>query len=168
MVVKFEVDVDKEFKRALESAAKAVGDLTIPLTLITQSWFKSNRAIFDLKGPGKYEDLNKDYKPRKRAAVGFVYPILKRTGALERSITDPKDSDAISEIINGKTAILGSKIPYGPYHQLGTKKMPARPFVLIGAEQTAPPELNKRRDAWVALIEKFVLDKSSQFGKGTP
>lgn len=167
MVVKFEVDPDKQLQKALQKAAEEVKDLTIPLGLITQSWFKSNRAIFAVSGPGKYTDLSEVYKVRKKKEVGFIYPILRKSGALEQSITKPGDSNSIAVLINKTTLILGSKIPYGPNHQFG-KTVPQRPWVLVGAEQTAPPELNRRRLAWIEIISDYVLQKAAQAGKVKP
>lgn len=37
----------------------------------------------------------------------------------------------ISQTYNSKQAIVGSNKPYGPFLQLGTRKMPARPFLVI-------------------------------------
>ncbi len=168
MVINYEVDPNQEFQKAIKKASKDVDDLTIPFGDIASSWYKSNRAIFALKGPGKYADLSELYKPRKKAAVGFLYPILKRSGALEKSITEPSDRYAINRIVNKMTLILGSSIPYGPHHQFGTKHMPARPWVLIGAEQTAPEELNRRLGAWIQTIENYVVQKSLAAGVGAP
>lgn len=156
MVVEFQVDPDKSFQKAIKKATKEVGDLTVPLTLISQQWFKSNRAIFDLSGPGKFKDLSTAYKPQKKAAVGFIYPILRRTGAMERSITVPGSPGSISKILNKNTLTLGSSVPYAQFNQK------SRPFILIGAEQTAPPELNKRLDAWIAILANYVEQKTSK------
>ena len=51
-----QVDPSGEFKKALTRAQKKVSDLTIPLTLISQSWYKTNMALFAFsnKGPFKY------------------------------------------------------------------------------------------------------------------
>ena len=162
MVIKWEVDPGERFRRAVQRAGREVEDLTVPLTLIAQSWYKSNIAIFQLRGPGKYEDLSENYKPDKQAAVGFLYPILKRHGALAKSITEPGSKFSISKIINKRELILGSSIPYGAAHQYGTKRMPRRPWVLIGAEQTAPPELNRRLDAWVTVLADYVRSKTAK------
>lgn len=162
MVVKFQVDPDKAFQKEIEATLREVDDLTVPYTLMIQSWFKSNRAIFSLKGPGKYTDISQAYKTRKQKEVGFVYPILKRSGALAESITNPSDSNSIAKIINKRTLILGSSIFYGPFHQYGTKHMPARPWVLLGAEQTAPEEINQRREAWMAILRNWVMQKASR------
>jgi phage gpG-like protein len=165
MAVKFQVDSDKAFQKAIQDALREVSDLTIPYTLIAKSWFQGNKAIFSLKGPGKYVDLKENYKKQKQKAVGFIYPILKRSGALEQSITNPTDSNSINLIINKNTLILGTKIPYGAPHQFGAPRinLPARPFILIGAEQTAPDQLNRRRDAWIAIIEDYVTQVSRKF-----
>lgn len=166
-MVNYQVDPDKKFQAAITAALKEVSDLTIPYTLITKSWFKGNRAIFALKGPGKYVDLTPGYKKQKKKAVGFVYPILRRSGALERSITEPGDPASISLIINKTTLILGTKVPYGKYHQFGTKRLPKRPFILVGAEQVSPPDLNRRREAWLQIISDYVMQASRKFGDQT-
>jgi phage gpG-like protein len=158
--------VDQEFNRAVRDALKQVDDLTLPFALITKSWFKGNRAIFAVSGPGKYQDLTERYKKTKKKAVGFIYPILRRSGLLEKSITDPASPESINLIINKSTLILGTKVRYASAHQLGIK-VPARPFLLIGGEQTAPDEINKRRDAWIETIKNYVMQVSEQIGKTT-
>jgi phage gpG-like protein len=163
-ITSYSVDPDKQFQEAIKDARKQVNDLTIPFTLMTKSWFKSNRAIFSLKGPGKYVDLSERYKPQKEKAVGFIYPILKRHGALEASLTVAGDSNAISYIINKNTLVLGTKVPYAARHQFG-EGVPKRPFMFIGAEQTAPEEINRRRDAWIAILTDYVMQVSQGFGR---
>lgn len=165
MVIKIEVDPGDEFNRAVKKTIKEVEDLTIPFTLISKSWFQSNKAIFKLKGKGKYEDLSARYKKAKQAMVGFTYPILKLHGALEKSITEPTAKGAISLILNKQTLVLGTAISYAQFHQKGTAFMPARPAVLVGAEQTAPPELNKRQEIWIETLANYVLERAKQVGK---
>lgn len=165
MVIRFEIDSDKSFQTAVQKALQEVNDLTVPFTLITKSWFQSNKFIFDVKsGPGKYADLNEAYKARKREQVGFIYPVLKAKGNLAQSLTQPGGS-AINEIINKRTLVLGTRSKVAQYHQFGTSKMPARPPVLIGAEQTAPRELNKRKELWIQTIENYVIQKTAQIGR---
>jgi phage gpG-like protein len=165
VATRYQVDPDKAFQSAIKDALKQVSDLTIPFTLITKSWFKGNKAIFSLKGPGKYVDLTERYKHRKEAAVGFIYPILKRSGALAKSITEAGDSNSINYIINKQTLVLGTKVSYGPPHQFGAPKikLPQRPFILLGAEQVSPPDINRRREAWIAILEDYVIQASSKF-----
>lgn len=181
-----QVDPGEELRKAIRAALREVDDLTIPLTLISQSWYKTNKAIFALKSPGKYADLSSrrffawweakgsplrkwyegGYKEYKLAKVGFVYPILKRTGRLEGSITNPTHPETISSILNRKVLLLGSRVDYGRYHQTGTKKMPARPFLLIGPEQVAPQGINNREKAWTNILKNYVRDVTAKSGVG--
>ena len=176
MVVEVKVDPDKRFNDALRRAQNKVGDLTLPLNLITKSWFKGNRSIFDLgrKGPGKYIDLSPKYKARKKKILGSPYPILvgftkskRRSGKLARSMTNPTNPDSIANIINKKSLILGTKAKTQKGHlypaslHYGTRFMPARPFVLLGSEQVAPSPVNRRKELWIKIIKDYVLSVSS-------
>ncbi len=163
--IKFKVDPGAVLQNALKIALQSVQDLTIPYRLITNDWFRSNRAIFTLKGPGKYTDLSEKYKIQKQKAVGFVYPILKRSGLIEKSITDPSDPNSINLIINGSTLILGTKVSYAPYHQFGTKTLPVRPVIFTNGEQSSPNDMYNRSGAWAKIITDYVLQVSAKVGK---
>jgi len=161
--VKFELHNAAELNAAIARAKDVSKDLTIPLMGIARHWFKTNRAIFTLKGPGQYPDLSRKYKKAKASSVGFVYPILKRTGRLEESITNPSHSDAIAQVINRDTVILGTKVPYGIYHQLGGQKIPYRPFVFLGPDSKyAVGEMSRRVDKFIAILEDYIAQKLSQ------
>lgn len=170
-MTRYEVDPGGKFQKTLERLGDQLSDFTIPFTLITKSWFKGNLAIFALKGPGKYVDLSKNYKERKQKAHGSAYPILlgittrkHRRGQIMNSLTQPGDSGAIAEIINKKELVLGTRVPYARHVHFGTKVMPARPMLFIGAEQTAPESLNKRQEAWIKIFEDYadqVLSKEA-------
>lgn len=165
MVTKYVVDPDRRFQEAIQEALTRVRDLSLPLTLIAKDWFQANKAIFTLKGPGKYVDLSERYKERKQKQVGFVYPILKRSGLLEKSVTEPGNSNSINLILNKNTLVLGTKVKYAPYHQLGTKFLPIRPILFTGGEQAAPSEVYRRSQIWVMQLAKYALDSSQGVGK---
>lgn len=163
----YEVDNDKRFRDAINRAKKEVQDLTIPLTLISKDFFRSNKAIWALKGPGQYPDLSDVYKQRKKEKFKFVYPILKANGALERSLTNPTDSNSINEIINKAMLIVGTKVKYGIYHQSDEPrtKIPLRKFLFIGPESSfAPSSLSGRAERWLNTINSFVLAKLGNVG----
>lgn len=185
-MIRFQVDPDQKFSKAVQEAASQVSDLRIPLGLIATSWFQSNKAIFALSGPGQYQDLSSKpffawwergdlrrrfaggYKEFKNAVLGFTYPIFRgKTGALEASITNKNAPGAIATIANQNTVILGTSIPYAIYHQSSAprKKIPFRPIVMIGSEQTAPPELNQRREIWIEILKNYVLQVSKKIGQ---
>ena len=181
-MAQYDVDPDKKFDKEISNAVKKLNDLTVPLQLMTREWFKANRSIFDegRKGPGKYKDLDPEYKKIKEQAIGSAYPILigflkspgspaRKSGKLGKSMTDPSNPDSISTIVNKKALILGTKVttakgsPYGRFLHFGTRKMPARPFVLIGGEQVATSQVNKRRQNWVKMLNDFALQVSKGF-----
>lgn len=181
-MISWEVDPDKKFERALKVANRELSDLTIPYKLMTREWFKGNRSIFDegRKGPGKYADLSPSYKRAKKKAIGSPYPILrgfvrlsggrgKKSGKLAKSMLEPGDKGAVNFIVNKKILVLGTSVtskdgsPYPGFLHFGTSKMPARPFVLIGGEQVATKQVNKRRENWIKLLEDFAIQKSKGF-----
>lgn len=168
----YDVDPDKAFENALERAKKQVQDLRLPLTQISQDFYKSQKAIFQLKGPGQYPDLAPDgpgksnYKARKKKIWGFIYPILRASGKLEKSVTKPTDSEAINQIINKDTLIIGTKVDYGKFHQLGGPKIPQRKFLFIGPEapSVAKGPLAGRAERWLNTINAFVLKTMEKEG----
>lgn len=165
----YEVDNDKRFRDAIARAKKGVSDLTIPLTLISKDFFKSNKAIWGLKGPGGYPDLSDAYKKRKLAKYKFIYPILKANGALESSMTNPNDPNSVNEIINKAMLIVGTKVKYGIYHQSDAprSKIPLRKFLFIGPEasQFATSNFSGRPERWLNIINSFVLTKLGEVGE---
>lgn len=167
--VTVEIQNERAFNAAIARAKAVTDDLRIPLTLIAKRWFKGNQAIFQLAGTGKYDDLAESYKKRKQAKWGFTYPILKASGALERSITQATDSNAVSEIINKDTLLLGTRIEYGIYHQSrdARSRLPRRPFLFVGDEPFAPNESRKNPEIWLNILNDFVVQKlKQQLGKG--
>lgn len=167
--VKIEL-LDKGFQDYIKKVSKQVNDFTIPYTLMIQSWYKSNKAIFSLKSPGKYEDFkygeDSKYKKYKIKKFGFAYPLLTarrtRSGGIEKSLTNGGDKNAIAKIQNKKELVLGTSTEYARYLHEGTKFMEARPLVLIGAEQVALDEIKKRRDLWIKTIENYVAQVVKQ------
>ena len=164
MEINYAFDPDSAFQKKLERVFRATGDLTIPLTLMAESWFKGNQSIFNLKSKGRYEDLSDKYKKSKEKAVGFVYPILMRTGRLADSITDSDAAESINMIVNKNTLVLGTRTPYAIYHQSqsdgpsgsGRTKMPYRPFLFVGVEQIAPNDIqNNRLKTWMKTLDNY-------------
>ena len=168
-MVTLTVDPNKEFEKALKDASRKMDDLRIPMSLIAKEWFKSNRAIFSTAGYGKYEKYKSNYAKWKMKQFGRIQ-VLKVSGQLEKSLTNPRNEFSVNQIINKKTLIVGTKVlskkgaPYAIYLQNGTKFMKARPPVLFGTEQIAPTKLNKRVSNWGLILRAYVLQKSKTFG----
>lgn len=161
----YNVDNDKAFQNAISEAQSLVSNLTLPLTLISKDFYKSEKAIFMLKSPGQYDDLKPKTKNVKRRDFGFVYPILKRTGRLEESVTRSTHKDSINEIVNKRSLFIGTKTPYAVYHQSDRArgKIPLRKFLFIGPESTfATSEQKGRLNRWLGILESYVVQKMNQ------
>lgn len=186
-MLEIKVDPDKEIEKALQRAKAAGINLTLPFTLIAKSWFRANRSIFTLKGPGKYPDLGgltpkatvsekskktreERAKQQKLMAVGFLYPLMRREGVLEESLTNPAGSNTVNLILNKNTLIMGTKVAYAFYHQAkgSRKKMPFRPIVFTGAEQIAPTEIRNASTRWINTIDDYMQQVLSKAFNGTP
>jgi phage gpG-like protein len=72
-------------------------------------------------GSSKWRELSPEYKKYKRRKYGNQ-PILTATGALRGSITIIPSSNSVE---------IGPTEKYGVYHQLGTKNMAMRPFLVL-------------------------------------
>lgn len=173
------IENDKIFRAALERARAEVKDLTVPLKNIARDFYKSQKAIFQLKSEGQYPDLGgfdpgrevwpggptrrEHYKAQKKRKYGFVYPLLKATGRLEKSLTDGDSGEAVNQIVNKDTLYLGTEVPYGIFHQSDEprSKIPLRKFLFIGPEasQFAKGPLAGRPERWLNIMNDYVLMK---------
>lgn len=174
MIRSYIVDNDEVFKRQLELLAKYTSDFRIPFYLIANDFYKSNRKLFTLASKGLYQDLapaegidgnpttTSDYKKRKQRQVGFVYPILFKTGKLAASILD-RNAPGADFFINEETLIMGTEVSYAKYHQSDEKprtRIPQRKIVFIDggpAEKARDADIAGRRERWGNIIIDHVL-----------
>lgn len=150
----YSIENDKQFAAEIEKAIGLVGNLRVAFGLIARDWFKSNKAQFTLKGSGGYKPLSARYAAQKLRDVGQK-PILVRTGKLRDSVTEHGSSDSVLQI--SETAlILGTRVPYGIYHQSDAprKIIPLRKFLFIGPEapRTAPSSITGRLERWTSIL----------------
>lgn len=76
------------------------------------------------------------WAPRKASKRDDGHPLLIRSGALRQSIRWRMDGDS--------AVVVGSDRKYAPYHQLGTKRMPARPFFPFDRSGRPVPEMDRK------------------------
>ncbi len=177
---------DAAFKAALTKASAALQDLRVPFGLILNDFYKSEQAIFKLKGPGKYPPFKNSsgevsslggrnnpfgrkrtvtvtnespYQRAKKKAVGFDYPLLVRSGALAASLLGPNNRGSIAKVTK-LSLTFGTSIAYGIYHQSDSprKKIPLRKFLFIGPEAPsfATSEQQGRLQRWVGYMEDYI------------
>ena len=102
------------------------------LKKVSEDIYESNEELIFNQRPGRYRDLSEVYKLEKRAMVGFVYPILVRTGTLKESLTKVGSTYNINRL-SMSTLVLGTKVKYAKKHQLGLYGLPVRkPLDVIG------------------------------------
>ena len=72
-------------------------------------------------------------RARKKAIeimmAGNIRPLID-TGTLMRSVTARSDPRGIRQLTKTEL-VIGTNVEYAPYHQYGTKHIPARPFLQI-------------------------------------
>jgi hypothetical protein len=164
----YSVDNDRKFKGAIKRASEVSTDLRIPFGLILSDFYKSEQAIWKLKGPGKYPVFKGPLNPKtgktayqsaKIKKVGFDYPLLVRTGSLAASLSGPSNKGSISKITN-LSLVFGTSIPYGIYHQSDEPrtKLPLRKFLFIGPEAPsfATSEQQGRLERWQGYMQDHI------------
>lgn len=164
----YTIDNDRKFRDGLKRASDGIQDLRVPFGLILSDFYKSEAAIFSLKGPGKYPpfkgpqgvDGKTAYQKAKIKKVGFDYPLLVRSGRLSNSLLGPNNDGSISKITK-LSLTFGTSVEYGIYHQSDEDrfKIPLRKFLFIGPEAPtfATSEQTGRVERWLNILNDYVL-----------
>lgn len=188
MGLSYSIDNDKKFSDALDRAKKYTSDLRVPFGLIARDFYRSQKAIFNLKGPGQYEpfkqseggyqqngrkrsfvsSLMSPYQMQKIRHFGFDYPLLKATGDLEEAASVDGGRGNVT-LIGEQSLVMGvdsSVVPYAIYPQSSLPRhiQPLRKFIFIGPEapQFAVGETSGRLERWVGIIDSFIQQKMQQ------
>lgn len=189
----YSVENDARFKQMLRNAASVSEDLRVPFGLISRDFYRSQRAIFKLQGPGLYPpfknsvrasslgggegkgsrrreevDITKSpYQKRKLKKFGFDYPLLVATGRLAASITQPSAPGSVNQITK-LSFIVGTTVRYGIFHQSDEprSKIPLRKFVFIGPEapRFATSDQMGRLERWLNYMNDHVLKQLKKQG----
>lgn len=126
MKLRISVEIrDEEVIKKLNDLKKATSDLR-PAFRDTAVYMKTSvLKNFEVEGrPKKWAPLSPKYATWKRKK-GYSTKILERTGRLKQSI---------NVSYTNKEARVYTGVKYGAYLHKGTRKMPARPFMLIQDE----------------------------------
>ena len=93
-------------------------------------------------------------EPPSRRMAMQASPLLVRTGALRDSLTTPGAAGRVEEL-DGGALTLGTRLPYAMFHQLGTRRMPARPLIVLSDE---------RASKWTEIVRNAIQDRSTLLG----
>ena len=135
--------------RALELTIALPGQdtLTVGLTRLRATISDWRPFWTDYLGPSIYRWIAQEFvteggqssggwaalSPRyaaEKAAAGYPNAILVHSGALRASLADPDGPGSVFEA-TATSLQVGTNVPYGIFHQTGTRKMPARPPVKL-------------------------------------
>lgn len=96
---------------------------------------------------------------RQRILQGYpARPILVRSGALRNSLLSPGAANSYEDLQttgDGWTLVVGTEDSKAIFHELGTARMPARPFIALSDQ--AEQRIVSALDTLVAQIETRVL-----------
>lgn len=128
---KTRIELTPQSKKLVKRLAKASKlDMRPVLGVIGIGYRKEVKAIFQKQQPRaaglRWEPLSPAYAAWK--AKHFPgQPILVRTGVLKKSMTERGATGNLT-LIGSVSAIFGSTISYGAYHDEGTSRLPKRNF----------------------------------------
>lgn len=120
-MVRFELEIPLD---KTDSLANKLRDMK-PLLQKIALYFEAETRMALERGQGRvtqWPDLAEKTKKQKMKKKGSPYPILTFTGRLRNSINSE---------VSQTQAMVFSGVAYGVFHQLGTSRMPARPFLEI-------------------------------------
>jgi phage gpG-like protein len=89
-----------------------------------------------------------------RPGAQHAAPLLIRTGALLRSLTGRGAAGHVEQLDDHSLAI-GTSLPYALFHQTGTRRMPARPIIVLSGA---------RSERWVEIVRRNIEEKSLLLG----
>lgn len=174
----YEVDNDRRFRDAIKRMSADIQDFRIPFGQILRDFYRSEQAIFKLKGPGLYPPFKNSkeyfstksgrrlkkqpadstksvYQKRKIKKYGFDYPLLVASGRLAGSLLGPSNPGSIANITK-LSLIFGTSVEYAIYHQSDSDRhvIPLRKMIFIGPE--APRFANSdqagRLERWMGYL----------------
>lgn len=155
--ISYRVEADQRFKKILDNANAVTKDLRPALKSIGADFYRSEKAIFQLKSPGQYPDFkgktigegwSRNARPAdvarrtrpygatpyewfkvQKLGAGNQYPLLRFTGKLEKSVTSPNSPGSIY-VLTPTALKLGTSVEYGNYHQQDNPDMGSKKMPL--------------------------------------
>lgn len=138
-MITIEVD-DRGLVAGLTKLADRLDDMTPVMREVGDAIREASMEAFDREAApdgGKWAPLSPATVRRRRG--GPAHRILQDTGMLRQSVVKRLESD--------RTVIVGARAQYAPYHQFGTRRLPARPF--LGVSQEARQEILDAIHDWL-------------------
>lgn len=151
--INIEIFGEKAISRRLLRLGERAIDAAPAFEGVALMFYASEKQQFDSEGEwasGGWVPLMQstiDEKLRSSWFSGGSELILQKTGALMRSLTE-SDAPESRKVVGPNFVELESTVPYGKYHQTGTRKMAMR----------KPVELNEStKTAMVKILQAWIL-----------
>jgi len=150
-------DNSQAVSQALESFEDALADNAPALRQIADDFREMIAQQFASEGRAEGTPwparVGAGLAPPSRRAM-HTSPLLVRTGALRAALTTPGAAGSVEELYGGSLT-LGTRLPYALFHQLGTRRMPARPILVLSDE---------RSQRWAELVRSAIEEKTRVLG----
>lgn len=158
MADNFSIKLTPKSKLKIDALARAGKvDLRPSLNVVGIGYRKEVNMIFNRQQPrgegARWPQLSPEYAAQKERQFPGS-PILVKTGALKSSMTSKGAPDNIS-LIAKTSAVFGSSISYGIYHDEGGEKIPRRNF-------SEPSD--RRMKIWIDQIERSLIHNFEKNG----
>jgi phage gpG-like protein len=173
ITVTFNITGMDQMIRSIRKLENDLNDFTDAFEECADDFYGMNKRVFDTEGReiGKpWKPLSESYAESKREEVGGK-PILERTGALRRSLTDRNDTNAICDItptsltVGSKVATERGNISLLKLHQYGWDKpeiIPTQASSLKWGTTERPVFSKKSRAAHVDARPIIYLDEKAK------
>ena len=152
-MVGFTADISgtKRLAEKIDAVKKWLSDLSPLFEQYGADFYKDERRIFSLKGPGQYQDLSDKYANQKLNKYGFEYPILFATGTLARSLLKRNAGGSIF-IVRPMEFYIGTSIPYAVYHHSDQPRtiIPLRPVYFFSRGN------KPMQERWIRLTQVYI------------
>jgi phage gpG-like protein len=150
-------DNSQAVSQALESFQEALADNAPALATVADDFREMVAQQFASEGRAEGTPWaargGAGLAPPSRRAMQ-ASPLLVHTGALRDSLTTPGAAGSVEELDAGSLT-LGTRLPYAMFHQLGTRRMPARPLIVLSDERSAK---------WAEIVRSAIQDRSMLLG----
>jgi len=146
--------IDVEFQCIFNEVKKRVKYVKPALIAVRDDWYKENRTLFTLQGPGKFTDLKDSTKKAKIRQFGTPYPILlARNGRIQSGLTEKESEYTVNELTDDSLTMGVKGILYAIFQQKGTSKMEKHPFIFNS--QQHGDQWTNQRDRWVKIFTHY-------------
>ena len=154
--LRFDVVGDVQLSRLLDRVSSDLSNMRPAWDLIHTNFLRGEQGTFALEGAfggkPKWEPLSPKYELWKDQRYPGQ-PILVLTGALRASLTQASDPDHVYDAtdsgmsVGTKKRTPGGRWNLGLLHQKGTRRMPARPPLILTEQQ---------KNEWVGIMHDWL------------